>query len=767
MTTRSYPGHGATVGRTVRESSPWWRQAARAPEGAPNIVIVLLDDMGFSDIGPFGAEIETPHLDGLADRGLRFTNYHTNPLCSPSRASLLTGLNPHRAGYGFVANADPGFPGFVFEIGDDVPTLAESLRAGGYATYAVGKWHLTKDATMNDGAPRSSWPLQRGFDRFYGILEGLTSLHFPHQLVRDNSPVHVDWYPEGYYLTDDLTDEAIGLVKGLRANSDRPFFLYLAHPAVHGPLQAKAGDIAKYRGRYDQGWDAVREDRFARQLAGGLFTPGTKLPPRNSEPFHDVEAWDSLSAGDRELFARFQEVYAGMVDNVDQNLGRLLSTIEALGELDNTIVIFTSDNGGTGEGGGRGTRSYFKNFARNANMPAEWFRDVPRDLDTLGGPQSSIHYPRGWGMASNTPFRLYKTNTHAGGVRVPFIISWPRGLGEYASQIRTQYQYVTDVYPTLLELTGVTRPATRGGQPAKDLDGVSFADPLRSPEAASTHHEQYAEMVGNRSYYRGGWKLVTLHRFGRPHDEDPWELYDIRVDPTETEDLAADHPELVKELAEAWERAAWENQVFPLDDGTGYLWTARPESENAFVRPVTLLAGTPHLERYRSSLLIAFRSFKVEVRLDQADGDQGVLVAHGDQGGGYNLYVEDGRLFFAYNEYGLLTEVDAGPLQPGRREVTLRATAIPDFRWNFEVLVDGVAAGRLDNALMLIGMAPAQGIDVGIDRRSPVSWPLYQRQGFFPYTGDLTSVIYRPGEPADYEPKKVLAALRAAAAAYE
>ncbi|MCP2339402.1 arylsulfatase [Actinomadura rupiterrae] len=759
---------GATLATERRSGGPsptplpWWPEGS-APEGAPNVVIVLLDDMGYSDIGPFGAEIETPTLDRLAERGLRLTNYHTNPLCSPSRAALLTGLNPHRAGFGFVANADPGFPGYTFEIADDVPTLAETLRGGGYATFAIGKWHLTKDATMNDGAARSSWPTQRGFDRFYGILEGLTSLHHPHRLVRDNSPVEVDSYPDGYYLTDDLTDEAIGLLKGLRANSRKPFFLYFAHPAVHGPLQAKPSDIAKYRGRYDGGWDALRDERFARQIANGLFPEGTALPPRNSEQFLDVPAWDSLSEKDRDLFVRYQEVYSAMVDNVDQNLGRLLATIEALGELDNTIVIFTSDNGGTGEGGIRGTRSYFAQFLSRVGLPDDWETDVARDPELIGGPRTMVHYPRGWGMSSNTPFRLYKGQTHAGGVRVPFVISWPRGLADEAGGVRTQFQYVTDVLPTLLDLTGVSRASTG----VKSLDGVSFVAPLRDASALSTHPEQYAEMTGNRAYYRDGWKLVTLHRPGRPHDEDPWELYDLRTDPTETNDLAAEHPDLVKELAAAWEEAAWQNQVFPLDDGTGYLWTARPASEDAFREPVTLLPGTPHLERYRSARLVAFRDFEVDIRLTHEADTAGVLFAHGDQGGGYNLYIEDGHLWFAYNEYGVLYEVDLGTLPAGPHSLTVSATALEGYRWDFAITVDGTLAGRLGDVRMLIGMAPMQGIDVGIDRRSPVSWPLYERYGAFPYTGSLESVTYRPGAPASYDPQEVLAALRAAAAAYE
>ncbi|GGS77160.1 arylsulfatase [Planobispora rosea] len=760
---RRFAGH---VGRTVADSTPWWPEPARAPEGAPNIVVVLLDDMGFADVGPFGSEIETPTLDRLAASGLRFTNYHTTPLCSPSRASLLTGLNHHRAGYAFVANADPGFPGHTFEIAEDVPTLPEVLREAGYATFAVGKWHLTKDATMNDGAPRSSWPTQRGFDRFYGILEGLTSLHHPHRLIRDNSPVETDAYPEGYYLTDDLTDQAIGMIKSLRAHDARkPYFLYLAHPAVHGPLQAKSSDIAKYRGKYAEGWDALREERFARQLGTGLFPEGTVLPPRDSEQFQDVPAWDPLPEEERELFARYQEVYAAMVDNVDQNLGRLLTVIEQYGELDDTIVIFTSDNGGTGEGGVRGTRSYFKQFVNRAKLPADWTPDVPRNPELIGGPQTMVHYPRGWGMASNTPFRLYKGTTHAGGVRVPFVLSWPGGPVEPG--LRDRYQYVTDVLPTLLELAGVTRPDTWRGGEAASLDGSSFADALADPAAPSTHPEQYAEMTGNRAFYRDGWKLVTLHRPGRPYDEDPWELYDLRTDPTEARDLAAERPELVAELAAAWERAAWDNQVFPFDDGTGYLWTARPPAEDAFREPVVLLPGTPTLERYRAAQLIAFRDFRVEVRLTHGRGDQGVLLAHGDQGGGYALFIEDGRLRFAYNEYGVLWETAGAVVRPGTRVVSLTAKALPGYRWDFTVEQDGARTARLESVQMLIGLAPMEGIDIGVDRRSPVSWALYERHGAFPYSGDLISVTYRPGEPADYDPKEVLAALRAAAEAYD
>ena len=751
----SDPTFGGRIGRLAGESEPQWPDPVTPPEPGPNVVVVLLDDLGFSDIGPYGSEIPTPNIDRLAHSGVRFSNYHTSPLCSPSRAALLTGRNPHRAGYGGVANFDPGFPGWTLELGPDVPTLPQVLRNQGYATYAVGKWHLSRDAVMHDGAPRDSWPLQCGFDRFYGILEGWTNLHHPHRLVRDNSPVDIDEYPDGYYFTDDITDQAISYLKALRAHeADRPFFLYLAHGAVHGPLHAKPADLDRHRGRYEAGWDVVRERRFARQIEQGLFPEGTTMAPRNSEPGHEVQPWDAHSDDERERFGRYMEAYAAMVDNVDQNLGRLLDTIEALGDADNTIVVFTSDNGATEEGGATGSRSYFKQFGGMGAMTG-WELDAPRNPELIGGPRMLAHYPRGWGMASNTPFRLYKRSTHAGGVRVPMIISWPEGLATDArGAVRPQYQYVTDIMGTVLDLVGAN--------PVDGQDGASFAPALTGGATVSTHLEQYSECFGNRSFYRDGWKLVANHRRGAPYDDAEWELYDLEADPTEIGDLAAARPEKVKELAEAWEAAAWDNQVFPLDDGTGLLQLLRRPDDARFHEPVRILPGTPTLERYRSQRLIAFRSFAVEVEVDHAADDAGVFVAHGDQGGGYSLYVEQGELTFAYNHFGEVTLVSAGPLPPGSRTLTLAADASGRFRWDFTVSVDGAEVASLPETPILFGFAPFQGIDVGIDRRSPVVWDIYERHGAFPYSGDLHAVTYLPGPAADYDPEQLVPLLRAA-----
>ncbi|MEV0085059.1 arylsulfatase [Saccharopolyspora sp. NPDC050642] len=748
---RGYDGFGGEIGRTFAESKPWWPPAARAG-GAPNIVVVIVDDLGYSDIGPYGSEVDTPNLDRLAADGVQLANYHTTPLCSPSRAALLTGLNPHRAGFAVPANSDPGYPAYFFELPDDAPTLAESLRAGGYATFAVGKWHLTRDALSHDAADRSSWPLQRGFDRYFGSLEGLTNLHHPHRLVWDNSPYDVGEHPDGYFLTDELTDRAIGMIDTLRANDpDKPFFLYFAHHAVHGPIAAKEPDLAKYRGRYKEGWDAIREQRFRRQLAAGLFPPGTALPPRNSEPGKGVQPWDELTTEQQELFARYMEVYAASVDSVDQSLGRLLAALERHGELDSTIIVFTSDNGATAEGGEEGTRSYFSQFAHVPGLPAEWERDVPRDQELIGGPQTTVHYPRGWAQASNTPFRLYKFDTFAGGVRTPFLLHWPGGLTE--TGLRHQYVYVNDVAPTLLELAGVPRAAHRNGVAAAEPDGVSAVDVLRSPHRPSRHTRQYTETGGNRGYYADGWKIVTRHVPGAEFSDDEWELYDLATDPTETRNVAAAHPGKLKELAAEWERTAWRNAVFPLNDGSPGARLRRADEEQ-LRGAVTLFPGTPTLERYRSARLIQFRDFTVTASALHTPVERGVLFAHGDQGGGYLVHLDADGAHLVYNAYGRVHRAGPVPVGVGRVTVRLVAEALPEFRWRLALQV-GARQAELPAVPQLLGLAPFTGISIGLDRGGPVDWELHRRERTFPYTGRLSWVRYEPGRPADYDPEQV------------
>ncbi len=576
------------------------------------------------------------------------------------------------------------------------------------------------------------------------VARRFNSFFHPNQLTSDNSAVDIEEYPDDYYLTDDLTDKAVSYIKDLRAHdADKPFFLYFAHVAMHGPLQAKESDIAKYRGKYAQGWDAVRADRFAGQLAQGLFPEGTQQVPRNVEPGFDVPEWDSLSPDQQRRFAKYMEVYAAMVDSVDQSVGRILDTIESLGELDNTIVVFTSDNGGTAEGGPEGTRSYLAEFARIPDP--DWVGDVPHNESLIGSAQLGVHYPRGWGQASNTPFRFYKGQSFAGGVRVPFVLSWPDGLRKESGDngVRDQFAYVTDLAPTLLSLAGVEAPTHRKGLPVKTFDGVDASPLLRDRAAESAHTEQYTEMVGNRGFYRDGWKLLALHP-GADVDAPQWQLFDVRTDPTEIHNVAEKYPDKVAELSAGWDESAWANTVFPLITPTG-LATRRP-AEQALGRPVRILAGTPTLERYRSSKLIAYRDFDIRVDLDGwSTGDEGVLVAHGDPQGGYLLYIEDGHLVFGVNSFGRYDSVDVGPVPAGARSIEVSAVVAPHLRWNFTISVDGTVVGELLDQVQLVGMAPWTGISVGVDARGPVSWDLRRRRGPFRYTGDLTSVTYTPG----------------------
>lgn len=749
---------------TFAASTPSWPARPTPPATpAPNVLIILVDDLGYSDVGSYGSEIATPHIDRLAAEGVRYTNFHVNPMCSPTRASLLTGLNAHDAGMGWVAESDPGYPGYASELTQNAATLAELFRDNGYSTLMTGKWHLCKPQDKSPAGDKNSWPVQRGFDEFYGILNGFTNFHHPDRLIDGNSVVAIDQYPDGYYLTDDLTDRAIQMVRGTKsANPARPFFLYMAHPAVHAPLQAKTADIAAQHGRYDSGWDAVRAARFARQKDLGIL-PNAALAARNHELDHDVEAWDSLAADDQRLYARLMEVYAAMVSNVDENIGRLLSAIDQLGELDNTIVVFTSDNGASREGEATGSSQYFE------ILPPALASNRDRDLaalDLIGGPRTLPHYPRGWAMACNTPFRMYKTNTHAGGHQVPFIVRWPEAVADGGS-IRDQYAHITDVLPTLLQLTGIERPDERNGRHMKPLAGTSLVDSLASPAAPGPHPEQYYENQGHRAMYRDGWEAVTLHAPRTNFHDERWELFDLAADPSQTTDQAGAKPKKLAELQAAWHDAAERYDVFPLDEGSWVKMIERPPWLDDFSEPVTIFPGTPSLEHWRAGRLVQSRPFTITISLDFAPGDQGILVAHGDQGGGYSAWIENDRLVVALNEFGTMHHIDAGVVAAGTQQVRIEAHTEPDRLFRIEVSIDGEPVGAAGGFRQYIGIAPFQGIDVGIDRRSPVCWDIHERHGTFPYTGTLHWARWEPGPLPPDAGANLLGMLREMGAKYD
>jgi arylsulfatase A-like enzyme len=756
----AYEGFQGKVGKTFAQSTPWWPPRRKAPDGAPNIVIVVADDLGYSDIGCYGSEIETPNLDSAAAAGLRYSNFHATPLCSPTRAALLTGRNSHAAGFAFPTQIDPGFPGYASELPENQPSLAETLRHHGYATMAVGKWHLCKEADYAESGDRHSWPLQRGFDQWYGFLEALTNYHHPHRLIEGNSAVHLDQYPDGYYLTDDLTDRAVRMVREAKtANRQKPIFLYFGHGAVHAPMHAKDDDIGYFRGRFDSGWDAIRASRLQRQKELGIMPRAAELPPRNSEPGEAVNSWESLSAGEKRLFARYMEVYAAMVRSIDVSVGRIRDVLAESGQLDNTIFIFMSDNGASrlSDSGQQqasadkvpdtGTTSYFGHIARRQTPPK--IADELKKFDRIGGPTTWPHYPRGWAMACNTPFRLYKFSTLRGGHQVPLIVSWPARMQDVAGEVRDQYAYVTDVLPTLCELARIEPLSSRHGKAAYPIQGVSFVSTIADPDSPSRHAEQYYECVGNRGYYRDGWEAAAVHRPLTPFSADRWQLFDTTTDPNQRVDLADSHPEKVAELVSAWDDAAWANQVYPLDEGSRLIALWRPAWNDELIGPTRIVSGTPTLERHRSVQLIEARQFRIEVDWHYRRGAEGVLVAHGGQAAGYVLYVEGDALHFEQNEYGEPKALAPIGLGDESRQVTLAVAPAAPGRWQVTVAVDGVIRAGDDNFAQFGGFLPFEGIDVGIDRRSPVSWDLHRRRGVFAFSGDLRAVTYVPGEPQD------------------
>ena len=761
---RTYPGFGGTVGRVFGTSESWWPPRPTAPRNAPNIVVILVDDLGFADLGCYGSEIPTPNIDRLAARGLQFTDFHSTPMCSPTRAAFLTGMEPHAAGVGTVAHSDPGFPGYAMELADDVVTLPEILRANGYATYMVGKWHLAKDSDQSDAGPRHSWPLQRGFDQFYGFLDGFTNLHHPHRLIRDNSPVDIDTYPQGYYLTDDITDEAIAMVRAGRASApERPFFLYVAHGAIHAPLHAKAADIAAQAGRYDAGWDELRAARFRRQVELGIIENDVELAPRNAEPGNDVLAWADLTDRERALFPRYMEVFAAMVANVDENTGRLLDAIDQLGELDNTIVVFTSDNGASREGEMVGTTAYMVHLLAGDDFETDFDR-----ADLIGGPQSSPHYPRGWAMTGNTPFRLYKINTHAGGHTVPFLFSWPAGEVEGSTR-RRQYAHISDLAPTLLELIGIDPLHDRNGVAVKPMTGSSMVPVIGSADAPAQRTEAVYEMIGHRGFYRDGWEIVSLHKPFTPFDDSEWELYHLVEDRTELVDLASTEPERLAEMARAWEDAAWNGQIFPLDEGTGLKYVIRPPEVEIVQQPLSIWPGTPTLERWRAVQLIYIRSFSFAAPVDYSAGDIGTIVAHGDQSGGYALYIVEGGIpLLMHNDgRGNLATITGPALADGDHELRADFDCIGNNTWKMSLTVNGSTVDTSTEVPMLYGMAPFEGITVGRDPRSPVWWERHISHGSFPYSGGQGPVTYTPGDGPPGMPADLVSILKKMGAKFE
>lgn len=735
------------VGRTFADSTPAWPDIEQAPPGAPNVVLVLLDDVGYAQFGCYGSDIATPTFDRLAGGGLRYANYHTTALCSPTRACLMTGRNHHASGMARIVEFSSGFPGYDAMIQPENGFLPEVLVRNGYATFALGKWHLAPASEMTLGGPRHRWPLSKGFERYYGFLAGETDQYHP-DLIADNHQVLPPRSPEeGYHLTEDLVDHALDWVKDLRAYSpSKPFFMYVAPGACHAPHQAPPEFIEPYRGRFDQGWDRWRKALFQRQMDSGLLRPGTELSERPTW----VPAWDSLSADEQRLYARMMEVYAGFLTHTDAQVGRIVEFLELHGELDNTIFIVMSDNGASAEGGPSGSfnEQYFFNF-----VPESLAENLAR-IDDLGGPHANNHYPWGWAWAGNTPLKRFKRDTHEGGVCDPFVIHWPARLGA-PGETRQQYVHAIDIAPTLLDLIGIEPPAEIAGVPQSPHDGVSIASTLVDAAAPEVHHTQYYEMLGSRAIYHEGWKAVVFHPPAmmaydgtdagrRSFDDDIWELYHVAEDFSEVHDLAAEHPDKLRELQELWWHEAERFQVLPLNNQPGRFGDTRFRRERYVYLPGISSIPESMAPNLRN------RGFRISAALQvPAEGAcEGVIVGHGGHSGGYALYLADRRLHYVNNLLGTTyTTVSAEvELPAGEVLVAVEFTATGRFQGEAQLWYGDVPVGR---GAIPMTTPLTYGVDpfsVGRQRMTPISPVLHGQAEVTP--GVLHSVVVEPqGRP--------------------
>ena len=658
------PEFGGVIGRDFRDSEPWWPPEREPPENAPNLLLVVLDDVGFAQIGCYGSDIATPNIDRLAAGGLRFSNFHTTALCSPTRSCLLTGRNHHSNGMGRVADLASGYPGYWGDIPRANGFLSEILRAQGYATYAVGKWHLTPDDETHMAGDRSSWPLGRGFDRWYGFHGGETHPFVP-TLYSDNHSVQPPrTIDEGYHLSADLADRAIEFLSDLRnVDHEQRFFLYFATGACHSPHQAPAEWIARYRGQFDDGWDRWRERTHARQLADGIIPPETALSPR--PPW--VPAWEDLHAADQKVAARFMECFAAFLSYTDDQIGRVLDFLAESGDLDDTMIVLVSDNGASSEGGVHGSI----NDARVVNRDPAGRREMRDRIDELGGPTMHNNYPWGWTMAGNTPFRRWKREVHEGGVADPCIVRWPRRFAHEGGGVRRQFVHAIDVFPTILELVGLEAPEEIGGVAQRAVEGTSFAYllPDDAADAPEQHDTQYFEMLGSRGIYHRGWKAVTFKSLGTapgpndfdtPFDEDVWELFTNRI----LDVMKSPRPRRIL------------------------------QREQYVYRPF----GAPVPQSV--AVNVKNRSHRIAADVDIAEGavPEGVLLATGCVLGGWSFHLDQGRLRYVHNLYGKETYTVASDtvIGPGSHTLEFLFIKTDEHAGTATLSCDGAVIGEGD-----------------------------------------------------------------------
>jgi arylsulfatase len=650
-----------------RDSTPDWEPYLQpvAPPGAPSVLYIVLDDVGFSAMEPWGGLIETPNINRLAEGGLTYTNWHTTALCSPTRSSLLTGRNHTTNGMACIAEATSGFPNANGHIPFECATIAEVLGEHGWNTYMLGKWHLVSADEMNMASTKRNWPIGRGFERYYGFLGGETNQWFP-DLIYDNHPVDQPTLPEdGYHLTVDLTDRALEFIKDAKTIApDKPFFMYFCPGATHAPHHAPKKWIEKYKGKFDMGYEAYRELVFENQKKMGIMPQDAILSPINpyaaeksvdGKPWNPVDVvrpWDSLSDDEKALFCRMAEVYAGFLSHTDHEIGRLLDYLEESGQLENTIVVLVSDNGASGEGGPNGSVNENKFF----NGIPDSMEENLKYLDELGSTATYNHYPVGWAWAFNTPFKMWKRYNFEGGVADAMVISWPKGI-KVGGEVRHQFCHATDIVPTMYDCLGIELPEEVKGFHQIPLEGVSLSPTFESADTPTPKETGFFSMLGSRAIWHKGWKAVSVHPTisGWGHfDEDRWELYDTESDRTEMNDLAADNPVKVQEMVNLWFHEAGKYNGLPLLDRTAVEVLADPTRPQ--VAPprdrYIYYPGTAEVPE-TAAVNIRNRSYSimVETTIDTEDA-AGVLFSHGARFGGHSLYIKDHMLKYVYNFVG-------------------------------------------------------------------------------------------------------------------
>jgi len=696
--------------------------------------------VGYSDFGCYGSEIATPNIDRLAAGGLRYTNFHTTSLCSPTRASLLTGRNHHAVGMGTLANYDMGYPGYRGIITKDAAMMPEILRGVGYNSFAVGKWHLTPMHHTGPTGPFDQWPTQRGFDRFYGFMDGAMNQWEPF-LTEDNHHVATPDDPN-YHLSIDITNRALSMITSQKSLApEKPFFLYMAFGAGHSPHHVPKEMIDEYVPIFEKGWDVTRDERIARQKAMGIIPQDTVLPPRNP----GVRAWTELNADEKRLFVRFQAAYAAMLTHTDQQIGRVIDTLETIGQLTNTIFIVMSDNGASQEGSHFGTMHQGRYFER---APITLEQSIDK-IDEIGETQWFNNYPLGWAMAGNTPCKFYKQNTHGGGVRDPLVMHWPAGFDtSEAGTFRHQFHHVSDLSPTMLEVLGVGLPKTMNGVDQMPLHGTPMTYTFASASAPTKKKVQHFEMLGHRGIVADGWKAVTLHLPRTTMDQDVWELYDLNNDFSETNDLAAAHPDKLRELEALWWEEAAKYKVLPVDDGSG----------SRLRRPVRKkFVLWPGLERVPSdaSPRLTNTSHTIAAHITvPVNGCEGVLMSEGDRWGGYVMFVQDGKPCFHYHFPLERHEVRGTQnLTPGDHVITWELTKVDRASGHGKLSVDGVEVASVDIPRIIRGWMPFNGLHVGRNNGAPVGTSY---EAPFPFTGTLHRIEVElldkiPGPDPDIE----------------